>query len=78
MCVGDCVCRPAAGPCDVAEQCTAQGICPDDGLVSAGTLCRQVTGQDFCYFYGYMALDLPEHPAGSQRGACGVSVIVRI
>ena len=39
------VCRPAAGLCDVAEVCTANGTCPQDSFVVAGTLCRWVA----CY-----------------------------
>lgn len=32
------VCRPAAGPCDVAETCSS-GQCPADGFKSPGTTC---------------------------------------
>lgn len=41
------VCRPAAGPCDVAEVCTQEGpfaSCPADRKVSAGTVCRAAAG----------------------------------
>jgi hypothetical protein len=35
------VCRPAAGPCDVAETCTGSSAqCPPDAFVPAGTVCR--------------------------------------
>jgi hypothetical protein len=34
-------CRPAAGPCDLAEQCSGVGpACPVDGLSSPDTTCR--------------------------------------
>ncbi|MDW8361961.1 MAG: hypothetical protein RMK74_06155, partial [Myxococcales bacterium] len=34
-------CRPAAGPCDVAETCRAGSrTCPPDGFRAAGTMCR--------------------------------------
>jgi hypothetical protein len=32
-------CRPAAGPCDVAEICNGRDACPADALASAGTEC---------------------------------------
>jgi hypothetical protein len=35
------VCRPAAGPCDVAESCVAGSMaCPADGVADAATVCR--------------------------------------
>ena len=37
------VCRTAAGPCDMAETCTA-GACPADGFVGAGIECRAADG----------------------------------
>ncbi len=34
-------CRPAAGPCDVAEQCArGSAICPSDSFRSTSTVCR--------------------------------------
>jgi hypothetical protein len=33
-------CRPAAGPCDVAETCNQAGICPADAFASAAVVCR--------------------------------------
>jgi hypothetical protein len=37
----DVTCRPAAGVCDVAEQCTGTGPdCPVDGFAPATTVCR--------------------------------------
>lgn len=33
-------CRPAAGPCDVAEICNGQDACPADVLAQEGTECR--------------------------------------
>ncbi len=36
-------CRPAAGPCDVAEVCSA-GACPADELSPAGTVCNPSLG----------------------------------
>jgi hypothetical protein len=45
-------CRPSAGPCDVAENCAADGSCPADGFVAGGTSCRAATGvcdvEEFC------------------------------
>ena len=39
------VCRPAAGPCDVAEMCNGSDAqCPDDQLEPAGTACREAKG----------------------------------
>jgi len=41
----DTECRPAAGPCDVAEVCDGETKgCPDDVLAEAGTLCRASAG----------------------------------
>ena len=39
------VCRPSAGPCDVAENCTgSSGSCPANGFVSSSTVCRPSAG----------------------------------
>jgi hypothetical protein len=39
------VCRPAAGPCDVAESCDGTGAgCPPDAKRAAGDVCRAATG----------------------------------
>jgi hypothetical protein len=39
------MCRPTAGPCDVAERCTGvTPACPADAFVPAGTLCRAAGG----------------------------------
>ena len=32
-------CRPASGPCDVAESCDGNGMCPPDASAPAGTPC---------------------------------------
>lgn len=38
------ICRPAVGPCDIADVCTgASSLCPAD-LKAAGTVCREATG----------------------------------
>lgn len=36
------LCRPAAGPCDVAENCSG-GVCPADGFAASG-VCRAAAG----------------------------------
>jgi hypothetical protein len=34
------VCRPAAGPCDIADKCTGTSVaCPADAVISNGTAC---------------------------------------
>ncbi|HJX64835.1 MAG TPA: fibronectin type III domain-containing protein [Polyangia bacterium] len=39
------MCRKAAGDCDIAESCTgASPDCPDDAVMTAGTLCRKAAG----------------------------------
>ena len=39
------VCRPAASPCDAAEQCDGTApACPPDGVAPAGTECRTSAG----------------------------------
>ncbi|MCW5891201.1 MAG: DUF4215 domain-containing protein [bacterium] len=39
-------CRPAAGECDVAEQCSgAAAACPADAFASASTVCRPAAGE---------------------------------
>ncbi len=39
------VCRPSAGPCDLAENCTgSSGSCPANGFVSSSTVCRPSAG----------------------------------
>jgi fibronectin type 3 domain-containing protein len=39
------ICRPAVGPCDVAETCDGASVdCPDDKLAAAGKECRAVAG----------------------------------
>jgi cysteine-rich repeat protein len=43
------VCRPVAGVCDVAENCTgSSGTCPPDEFKPAGVVCRAVTPGDDC------------------------------
>ena len=43
------VCRPAIGPCDVAESCTGSTvICPPDAFSLAGTVCRPSTDSNQC------------------------------
>ncbi len=37
-------CRAAAGPCDVAEVCTAGGTCPADAFAASTTVCRAAAG----------------------------------
>ena len=50
------VCRPSAGPCDVAETCTgANGNCPADAFQPSNFQCRPATG----------TCDLPETCSGS-------------
>lgn len=40
------VCRPAAGPCDVAEVCTGVSTeCPRNAFVPMGTICRAPSGE---------------------------------
>jgi hypothetical protein len=39
---------------------------------------RCVACYSYCWCCYYMVQDLPEHPAGSQRGSWSVSVIIRI
>jgi hypothetical protein len=34
------VCRPEAGPCDVAETCNEAGMCPADAFASIAAVCR--------------------------------------
>ncbi|OQR80893.1 hypothetical protein ACHHYP_17082 [Achlya hypogyna] len=53
------VCRPAAGPCDVAEYCTGHAsTCPLDSYASAWTTCSGFSNggacdaQDYCDGYG--------------------------
>ncbi|KNC47443.1 disintegrin [Thecamonas trahens ATCC 50062] len=56
------VCRPAAGPCDVAETCTGSSpTCPTDSLALSATVCRPSVG----------ACDLAETCTGSSA-ACPV------
>ena len=38
------VCRPSAGPCDLAETCRS-GVCPADSLASSTTTCRAAAGE---------------------------------
>src|SRR6185436_19392199 len=39
------VCRPGAGVCDVAENCTgSSAACPGDGFASTSTTCRPSAG----------------------------------
>ena len=41
------VCRPSAGPCDIAEKCTGSSSnCPNDALEPATKVCRKATS--FC------------------------------
>jgi hypothetical protein len=43
------VCRPAAGACDVAENCTGvDAECPPDRFASAGEVCRASTSVEAC------------------------------
>ena len=50
------VCRAAAGPCDVAEYCQADGSCPADSFKSSSTVCRASAG----------ACDVAEYCTGSS------------
>src|SRR5207244_3484517 len=53
------VCRPSAGPCDVAETCTGTSRdCPPDTFAAAGTPCRASAG----------VCDPPETCTGSSAG----------
>ena len=55
--VGD-VCRPSAGVCDVAENCTGSGgDCPADSFASSATVCRASAG----------VCDVAENCTGSAR-----------
>jgi hypothetical protein len=63
------VCRPVAGPCDVAETCTGtSATCPTDSVAGAIVVCRSSTG----------ACDPVEHCDGStvacpaDVNSCGV------
>jgi cysteine-rich repeat protein len=59
-CTSDCqtkaapgaTCRAPTGPCDVAEVCDGNGVCPANKLVAAGTVCRVSAGscdfQEIC------------------------------
>jgi hypothetical protein len=43
------VCRGAAGPCDVAENCTGtSGSCPTDSFAASGTLCAGTSNGSAC------------------------------
>src|SRR5438552_1765895 len=42
-------CRPAAGPCDVAEMCTgSSGACPADSFAASSTSCTGVSQGGAC------------------------------
>jgi hypothetical protein len=65
-CAADCTirpggtpCRPAAGPCDVGENCTGgSGSCPADGFAPPAVVCRAVTAGEVC--------DVPESCTGGS------------
>lgn len=76
-------CRPAAGPCDIAETCldTVNGTCPADGR-HVGTLCRPtVPGgcdePDFCNGFSVFCPSDDVKPAGTvcraAQDACDVA-----
>src|SRR5207244_2763373 len=54
------VCRPSAGQCDVAEQCTGtSGACPADGFASSTTVCTGTSNGGAC--------DATDHCSGTAN-----------
>lgn len=76
------ICRPAHGPCDLAERCVATSTsCPADTLASSRTVCRPSGGA--CDFIDYCTGTSTTCPPDDNRillgsvcrspvGACGV------
>ena len=67
------ICRPAAGPCDVAEACDGSNPnCPADQLTVAGQVCGQPTGDcDVAAACSGASADCPANPLVPAGTACG-------
>lgn len=78
------VCRPAAGPCDLAESCS-NGTCPPDEVVPTGQTCDQDGWSGACFLgacvtrggtcedlaSGYILDSPPYDPSCADEGDCG-------
>ncbi|HXJ21852.1 MAG TPA: HYR domain-containing protein [Polyangia bacterium] len=68
-------CRPAAGPCDVAEVCDGVSPdCPQDQLVTAGQQCGSSTGEcDLSATCTGASADCPANALVAAGTACGAT-----
>lgn len=71
------VCRPAAGPCDVAETCGGAMVCPDDALEPGTTECREAAGEcDAAETCTGASPDCPADVAAGEGTVCSAGVCI--
>jgi len=67
------LCRGAAGPCDVPENCTGSSVsCPANTFVAGGTTCRGAAGEcDLAEVCTGTSADCPPDAKKAAAAACG-------
>ena len=72
------VCRPAAGPCDLAETCDGAGApCPSDGLALSTAVCRPAAGTcDAPEMCTGMSAACPDDVFAAAETVCRVSTSI--
>lgn len=74
---GDTVCRPAIGPCDVAETCAGETTCPPDELAPASTECRAARGEcDAAESCTGASAECPADRPRADGAVCGAGVCI--